>query len=356
MSTESAIQWTDATWNPVTGCTLVSDGCTNCYAAQLAATRLKDTPRYKGLAQVNSRGVGVFNGTIRLHEDKLLDPLKWRKPRRVFVNSMSDLFHPDVVKATITDKNGVTFPFLAEAFAVMVRAKRHTFQILTKRPELMAAILSHPNFRLDVNAVLLREGHPVMPGGFESKWPSHIWCGTSIESQEHMRRLDYLKHVPAAVRFLSCEPLLSALDFNDGPMNPDNSTMGEWSMLDGIHWVIVGGESGKHARPMEIAWARSIVEQCKSAEVPVFVKQLGRWIGIAGAADCDFHARYLLDDYNTVFVPGYFWKGVPDDAVAFGLIDNHGGRIEEFPEDLRIRQFPAPADTTTRNHEQEGLG
>lgn len=214
MSNNSAIEWTDATWNPITGCTKISPGCKNCYAERLAM-RLREmgNPRYK-------------NGfRITLHPDQLDLPLKWTKPKMIFVNSMSDLFH-----------DAVPDEYIKKVFTVMVKAHWHIFQILTKRAERLAKLA------------------PDLP------WPSHIWQGVSVENQAYTKRVFYLQKVPAAVRFLSVEPLL----------RPITSLP-----LDGIHWVIVGGESGPRHRPIKQEWVRDIRKQCLRARVPFFFKQWG---------------------------------------------------------------------------------
>lgn len=214
MGDKSAIEWTDATWNPVTGCTKISPGCKNCYAERLAL-RLKEmgNPRYK-------------NGfRVTLHPDQLDLPLRWTKSKMIFVNSMSDLFHEAVPEE-----------YIKRAFAVMVKADWHIFQILTKRAERLAKLA------------------PDLP------WPSHIWQGVSIENQVYTKRVLYLQKVPAAVRFLSVEPLL-------GPIAS--------LPLDGIQWVIVGGESGPRHRPIKPEWVREIRRQCLVAGVSFFFKQWG---------------------------------------------------------------------------------
>ncbi len=214
MSLNSHIEWTEATWNPVTGCTQVSPGCANCYAKTFAE-RFRGVPDHP-----YERG---FDLTLR-HE-RLQQPLTWKKSKLIFVNSMSDLFHKDV-----PDK------FIKGVFATMEAADWHTFQLLTKRPERLAGLAD------------------------ELPFPPNVWVGVSVENQRWTSRIDWLREVPAQVRFLSCEPLL-------GPLNDLN--------LTDIHWVIVGGESGHRARPMSVEWVRSVREQCKRAGVPFFFKQWG---------------------------------------------------------------------------------
>ena len=214
MSTFSTIEWTEVTWNPVTGCTKISDGCRFCYAERMSKRLLAmGLDKYKeGFA-------------VAIHESALDEPLKWRRPRIVFVNSMSDLFHEEVPT-----------PFIEAVFEVMNRATQHTFQVLTKRPDRVEAL----DERL--------------------RWSPNIWLGTSIESKRWMGRLDQLKATGAHTRFLSLEPLLGPL-----PGIP----------LQEIDWVIVGGESGPGARPMEADWVRDIRDNCLESNVPFFFKQWG---------------------------------------------------------------------------------
>ncbi len=214
MAQTSSIEWTEATWNPVTGCTKISPGCKNCYAERMAK-RLKamGQPRYGNAFKVT------------LQPDALDVPLRWKRPRMIFVNSMSDLFHRDVPDEYIT-----------QCFAVMNRASQHTFQVLTKRVE---------------RAAVLAKG---------LSWSSNIWMGTSIENADYTARARSLARIPAAVRFLSIEPLLGPV-----PRLP----------LSGIHWVIVGGESGPGARPMEAKWVYQIRDRCNQRRVPFFFKQWG---------------------------------------------------------------------------------
>lgn len=210
----SRIEWTEATWNPVTGCTKVSQGCKHCYAERLAK-RLKrmGVPRYANGFQ------------LTLHEDLVDLPRKWKRPLMIFVNSMSDLFHERVPEE-----------FIRRVFRTMNECPWHTFQVLTKRSS------------------RLRELAPKL------EWTANIWIGVSVENERVLHRIEDLRAVPAQVRFLSCEPLLGPL-----PNLP----------LEGIHWVIVGGESGPKARPMEADWVREIREQCRRAGVPFFFKQWG---------------------------------------------------------------------------------
>ena len=213
MPDRSAIEWTEATWNPVTGCTQISPGCAHCYAKRFAE-------RFRGVpGHPYERGFDVV-----LRRERLGQPLAWRRPRTIFVNSMSDLFHEAVGDA-----------FVASVFEVMERAHWHTFQILTKRPERAAALA------------------PTLP------WPTNVWLGVSVENQRWAARIDSLRTIDAHVRFLSCEPLLDPLDLD----------------LNGIHWVIAGGESGPRARPMQIEWVRAVRDQCLAAGVPFFFKQWG---------------------------------------------------------------------------------
>ncbi len=224
---ESSIEWTDCTWNPVAGCTIVSPGCTNCYAMRMAA-RLEriGLPKYVGTTR-RSGNRFVWTGHVRTDERALELPLTWRRPKRIFVNSMSDLFHEDVPE-----------DFISRVWGVMAAATWHSFQVLTKRPDRMLSVLADGNFTTLPN----------------------VWLGTSIESAEYKSRLSLLRQVPASVRFLSLEPLL-------GPLGRLN--------LHGIHWVIVGGESGPAARPIDETWVDDIKEQCSATGVPFFFKQWG---------------------------------------------------------------------------------
>lgn len=229
MSDRSTIEWTDATWNPVSGCTKISPGCKNCYAERFAE-RWRGTPNHP-----YEQGFD-----LRLWPERLGIPIEWKRPRMIFVNSMSDLFHKNV-----PDK------FILRAFAVMCEASQHVFQVLTKRPERMLAWFEKH----------CSENSNLFAG---KKVPPHIWLGVSVESEAYAGRIDYLRKVPATIRFLSVEPLL-------GPIRLTARR------LFGIHWVIVGGESGPDARPMNPDWARQVRDQCRENRVPFFFKQWGAY-------------------------------------------------------------------------------
>lgn len=337
MGEKTGIQWTDATWNPIRGCSRVSAGCMNCYAEKVAARFAYDQPidhnkppgPYFGL--VNDRG--GWNGRVDLIEDHLLDPLRWRKPRKIFVNSMSDLFHENVPD-----------DWIDRIFAVMALASQHTFQVLTKRPtrmlkymnefctaerNVMRAIEGEQLGGRDIDrhdvarALGCAEGVTYVDG---INPPKNVWLGVSVENQEAADvRIPILLDTPAAVRFVSYEPALGPVNFagmNHGdvlrgigiePRMPDGEP--EQVQIESLDWIIVGGESGSGARRFDPAWARSVVRQCKAASVPVFVKQMG-----SNVIEAEMHwpgAKHWTDKLNR--------KG--DDPV-------------QWPEDLRVREFP----------------
>jgi len=214
MAAISSIEWTESTWNPVTGCTKISPGCKHCYAERMSV-------RLKAMGQPN-----YVNGfRLTTHEHVLEMPLRWKRPQTIFVNSMSDLFHKEV-----------PIEFILKVFDVMVRASQHRFQVLTKRSKRL----------LDLNSKL--------------PWPSNVWMGVSVEDSDYIFRIDHLRNTNSNIKFVSFEPLL-------GPIDNLN--------LEGIDWVIVGGESGPKARPMNPAWVKDIRDRCLSAQVPFFFKQWG---------------------------------------------------------------------------------
>jgi len=260
MSTTSKIEWTEKTWNPTTGCDRISPGCDNCYALTLAK-RLKGMGQAKYQNDGDPRTSGPGFG-LSVHPDSLSEPLRWRKPTVVFVNSMSDLFHARVPRE-----------FIAQVWDVMARTPQHTYQVLTKRPERLPRVLA------DL---------PELP---------NVWLGTSIESDDFTRRADSLRAAPAAVRFISAEPLLGPLPSLD---------------LSGIDWLILGGESGPGSRPLDLGWFRELIAMARDSGTAVFVKQLGSvWGRGAGA-------------------------------------DNKGGNWSLWSDWLRVREYPRIAEAVAR--------
>ena len=224
MATKSKIEWTQSTWNPIRGCTRVSEGCRFCYAERIAARFSKEGFAYEGLAKMTKAGPRWSN-EVKLIRELLDAPLKWKKPQLIFVNSMSDLFHEDV-----------PLDFILDVFDTMSKAEQHYFQVLTKRSERLVKLSS------------------------EIQWPENVWMGVSVENQDYTFRIENLRQTGARVKFLSLEPLIGALTNLD---------------LAHIDWVIVGGESGPQARPMEEKWVIDIRDQCQQANVPFFFKQWG---------------------------------------------------------------------------------
>jgi len=284
MSDNSLIQWTDASWNFVHGCTRVSEGCVNCYID-------KQPPFRQQRNFFDSKAIGGSTRII-LMPHKLELPTTWRKPRRVFVNSLSDLFHKQV-----------PVDLVARAFAVMLRTPQHSYQILTKRHGRMRALLSSPRFQAAVRSAYVAQTGTSL-AMFDAEhgdgwWPlRNVWLGVSTEDQPHATlRIEALLSTPAHVRWISAEPLLSAVRLAD-------RWLGDNPRLD---WVVVGGESGVGSAPraMDLDWARSLVSQCRDAGVPVYVKQLGTpW------------------------------------ARVHRSVDPKGGEPSEWPLDLRVRQYP----------------
>ena len=247
MADNSGIEWTDATWNPHTGCTRVSPGCDNCYM-------FREYPRLRSMLV---SGYEIDPSVVQFMPARLAQPWQWKRPRRIFVNSMSDLFHHAIPYETIT-----------QVFTVMAyRAPWHTYQVLTKRPGRAVGWWE-------------QEGRDQ----FE-EWPANVWIGTSVENQKYAPRLTVLARIPAPIRFVSAEPLL-------GPLNIEH-----WLELDRLQWVICGGESGPGARPMDESWARNLLIQCQEAHVPFFLKQLG------GGRDKRAGTKAILD--------GQEWKAFP---------------------------------------------
>lgn len=295
MADHSAIEWTEATWNPIAGCSIVSPGCTNCYAMRRVAPRLAAnpaTPHYAGTVMPSKAGP-VWTGKIGIATDRILTaPLRWRAPRRIFVNSTSDLFHEDVPDEAID-----------RIFAVMALSPQHTFQVLTKRSARMREWFADPDRADNVGLAALAiagslpRGHRCLP------WPlPNVWLGVSAEDQMRAdERIPDLLATPAAIRFVSAEPLLGPIDLaeisfwseccipeygGDGhELLPALRPEYRRGRGPGLDWIITGGESGPGARPMHPAWARSIRDQCAAAGVPFFFKQWGEWLPINHVAE-----------------------------------------------------------------------
>ncbi len=329
---DGGIAWTDATWNPVRGCSRVSEGCRNCYAESVARRFSGPGQPYEGLVEIGAKGAR-WNGTTKFVTEHLADPLRWKRPRRVFVNSMSDLFHESLTNEEI-----------AAVFGVMASAPHHTFQVLTKRPERMrdwfawianqAVSVGGPtvNAARGVRWYAWQRIDDLMVHDAEQPWIwplPNVWLGVSVEDQKSADdRIPLLLETPAAVRWVSYEPAIEAVDF-DGLHLDDDSTMSSFRISDGddgLDWIVVGGESGPGARPFDLAWARSVIAQARGTGCSVFVKQLG--------------AKPMLDGESARYsaLPPFGGEGGP---ITFRRIeDRKGGDPNEWPEDLRVREFP----------------
>lgn len=298
------IAWTDQSWNPIRGCSRVSAGCAHCYAERTAARFAGQGQPYHGLAVLDERGPR-WTGEVRLVPEHLDDPLLWRRPRRIFVNSMSDLFH-----------ESLDGPTTARIFAVMARATRHTFQCLTKRADRMREIVSDPAFANEVHKLVLQsdlDDKRVI----EERWPlPNVWLGVSVEHQEAAdERIPHLLATPAAVRWLSVEPMLGPVDLGVSVWPQCQAPTQEAHDRDchgglacderSVDWVVIGGESGAGARAMRSEWAQAVVDQCRVAMIPVFMKQMG--------------SVYAKD---------------------FGMNDRAGKTLSEFPVALQVREYP----------------
>lgn len=310
MSAVTSIEWTDVVWNPVTGCSKVSAGCRHCYAEAVAN-------RFWGARKFTD---------VQCHADRLEQPLHWKQPRRIFVNSMSDLFHEDVPDE-----------FIASVYAVMVSGYWHVYQTLTKRPERRKYLLNAPSFRewVEIKAAkrinALRGPHSLNATSNLAAWnrdaAGNIHEGVSIEDQGTAdERIPILLQTPAAVRWVSAEPLLGPVDLERGGFALHRAVPSpSGKSWPGLDWVVVGGESGPGARPCDLVWIRSIVGQCKEAGVPCFVKQLGALCKSSmPSKPTNKECREFIDDVRALQ----------------GRIDRKGANIEAFPADLRVRQWP----------------
>lgn len=335
MGTSSSIEWTDRTWNPLVGCSRVSEGCRHCYAERFVHRGL--APQHRGLTIAGDGGKGPrWTGDVRLVEERLGEPLRWKKPARVFVNSLSDLFH-----------ESVAFETIAAILGVMAACPHLTFQVLTKRPERaceffawigesaaeMHACIGAPPQGVDERSgfcAMFVDDQPIgatreqWRAAASAPWPlPNLWLGVSVEDQRTAdERIPVLLELPAALRFVSYEPALGPVDFGQYVSGRERvhgvaSPSVGYRIVDRLDWIIVGGESGPGARPFDVAWARSTIEQCRAAGTKCFVKQLG-------ARPVDSVIRWIDPDRH-----------------ALGTIHHRkGADPSEWPEDLRVREMP----------------
>ncbi len=325
MADNSSIEWTDATWNPVRGCSRLSPGCGGanhqggCYAENIAARFSGPGQPFEGFAERTQHG-GRWTGKMDVVWPMVDQPIRWRKPRRIFANSMSDLFHKDLPRDDVAVIYGTAI--------AAVHLRGHTFQILTKRADHMRELLNDEEFWEIANAeasrLVIEHTDPLNRRKDDARAtsgeygpdapPPGIWLGVSVEDQERAdERIPDLLATPAAVRFLSCEPLLGPVDLMEVIPNPLI-----WSPVHGmtrlVDWVIIGGESGPRSRPFMLSWAASLIDQCRSAGVAAFMKQVG---------------AEAYDDRSYV-----------GSTPRFETKDKKGGDMSEWPEDLRIRELP----------------
>lgn len=302
MGDKTAIEWTDATWNPLVGCTRCSPACDHCYAIGVVHRGLAEQHVGLTIRRPGEHPPGErldWTGEVRTVPHLLDQPLRWQRPRRIFVNSLSDVFHAEV-----------EVDFIVDLFAVMSLASQHTFQVLTKRPGRARVVLSSPTFPDLVAAACER----IRPGADSMIWPiPNVWLGTTIESNRYAWRMNQIANTPAAVRFVSAEPLLGPLDALD---------MGE------LDWLIIGGESGPGARPMHPEWARALIVEAERLGVPIMFKQWGDWVPYTGREG----ALEVRRDVNMLRLPE------PDGR----LVEMTSGW--EFPPNTRHPNYPDGVD------------
>lgn len=311
MATKSKIEWTEDTWNPVTGCSRVSEGCRHCYAERMAKRlQAMGQPQYQGVVDKNGR----WTGQINFVESALEIPLKRKKPTMWFVNSMSDLFHPGIHVKQLTD-----------IFEVMARTPQHTYQILTKRAERLMPLMDSIGI-----GVANRLGKQKEPGF----WPlPNVWLGVSVENQAAAdERIPFLIQAPAAVRFLSCEPLL-------GPVRTLKYLIyGAHKWEQNIHWVIVGGESGPGARPMHPDWARGIRDQCQAAGVKFFFKQWGGWIAKPEIAELTEDGWKVKPEWAPI-IQDKMWGTLDSDGDFYDFTTTWNGRQNDERDNFEVTVY-----------------
>lgn len=352
----SKIEWTEATWNPIVGCSIVSPGCTNCYAMKMAA-RLEamGVPHYAGLTKPSKAGA-VWTGEMALAPEKiLLEPLRRKKPTMYFVNSMGDLFH-----------EGVPDEWIDRVFAVMALCPQHTFQVLTKRSARMRSYCNtwSPSDIFKRQRMIIMHkpalsfrafdgGHPT--GEVPWKWPlPNVWLGVSAERQQEAHaRIPDLLATPAAVRFVSAEPLLGQLDLEPYISDAWETDQRDYPKLGNLDWIIVGGESGHGARPMHPDWARSIRDQCAAAGTAFFFKQWGAWALFAdGDGDPDQRLAHrndwmIVDRDGGLDAPDHRWPSREDGECAMLPVNKKtaGRRLDgRVHDDMPLRREMAQAD------------
>jgi protein gp37 len=343
MSANTKIEWTDMTWNPLRGCSRVSEGCRNCYAERVAMRFRGPEQPYEGLVRMTTQGP-KWTGDVRLVPEALHEPFGWAKPRRVFVNSMSDLFH-----------ESVPFEFIASVFAVMSVTSRHTYQVLTKRPARMVEFFEWVKdgagvFDDDRISHALPKDIPWVPyrenerhGGYDNCGPGfpyeNVWLGVSVEDQKAAdERIPLLLKVPTAVRWISAEPLLGPIDL--GPFfwrDMNDNIVSQAHRSPTIDWVVVGGESGHGARPMHPDWARSLRDQCERAGVKFLFKQHGEWMPAKHEGD-KVSLTFASADATGPKQPDWFeW---PDGQISAKVGKKAAGRLLDgvehngFPESV----------------------
>lgn len=359
----TTIEWTDKTWNPTVGCSRVSAGCDHCYAMGVAHRAMQ--PAHEGLTKLRPKDAarpGVdWTGEVRLLPERLGEPLRWRKPARVFVDSMSDLFHPSV-----------PFEFVAAVLGVMAATPHLTYQVLTKRPERAREFFAHTFGLESAEETIAREAesrgviwdsrardihlYPMMPSNIEQRrawvWPlPNVWLGTSVEEQASAdRRIPELLQCPAALRFVSYEPALGPVDFDyaidsrERDIDHRKPEDGPWfSVPVGVtlDWIIVGGESGAKARYFDIRWARSVIQQTRGTGCRVFVKQLGK---MPHAGDACGWKYGILPRRKKRRAWWRFDERAPDGSPrSYRITSAKGKAMHEWPADLRVREMPEAA-------------